>query len=306
MPEFNGVTSRHIEAFHHVFALRSITRAALRLQVSQPSISKMIRFIEYRLGVSLFDKEGRGIVPTLEAEALFEKSSEVVRTVADFNVLATALVASRLGAIRLGCTISLGMTLVPIILRHLFSAPDRFHVDISHMQSSELESSLLKGEFDAIICFNPEESTLVKKVSLIEGRLMVAAPTNIALPDGMLRLEELAGFPFVRLKSQKHGETSVSLEEILTQNNAQMNWVAETEAISTAYALVQSGVGCAFIDEWSLMQLGSAENVAVRDFEPSLTYEIGVLYRSDQSDSEKVMSFVKSLSKVAPALEFPG
>ena len=61
---------RHIEVFHAVYTCGSITAAAKMLNVSQPSVSKVLAHAEQQLGFALFDRLKGKIIPTQEAERL--------------------------------------------------------------------------------------------------------------------------------------------------------------------------------------------------------------------------------------------
>ena len=59
---------RHIQYFVCLYEEGSVTRAARRLNVVQPALSMQIRRLEKRLGVDLFERTPRGVVPTPSAE----------------------------------------------------------------------------------------------------------------------------------------------------------------------------------------------------------------------------------------------
>ena len=62
---------RHIEIFHCVYVNGSVSAAARALNVSQPSVSKMLRHAESLLGFQLFRRTNGGLVPTEDAHSLF-------------------------------------------------------------------------------------------------------------------------------------------------------------------------------------------------------------------------------------------
>ncbi len=68
---------RHIEVFHAIYSCGSVTRAAEVLNVSQPSVSKVLAHAEQQLGYRLFDRIKGKLVPTPEADQLFTHVDEV-------------------------------------------------------------------------------------------------------------------------------------------------------------------------------------------------------------------------------------
>ena len=61
------ISSKQIEIFYEVYKNSSMTAAANKLQISQPSISKTLKSIENNLGFKLFIRQGKKIIPTDEA-----------------------------------------------------------------------------------------------------------------------------------------------------------------------------------------------------------------------------------------------
>lgn len=70
--------TRHLQIFTAVYRTRSFTRAAEELFTSQPTISEHMKNLEDRLGCRLFDRLGRSIAPTPEADILYPKAVEIL------------------------------------------------------------------------------------------------------------------------------------------------------------------------------------------------------------------------------------
>ena len=68
---------RHIEIFHAIYTTGSITNAAKILHVSQPSVSKVLSHAELQLGFNLFDRVKGRLIPTDEAEMLFDEVDKI-------------------------------------------------------------------------------------------------------------------------------------------------------------------------------------------------------------------------------------
>lgn len=96
-----------LRIFSEVYRLRSFTRAAETLHISQPTISEHIKNLEEELAGKLFDRMGRGIIPTAEAELLFPRVRQLLDAL---NRLQEDLVRSREA---IGGEISLGASTIP-------------------------------------------------------------------------------------------------------------------------------------------------------------------------------------------------
>ena len=71
---------RHLRYFIAVADAGGVSRAANRLNISQPAISRQIRDLETELGISLFDRRGGRLVLTAEGEDLLSRSRELSRS----------------------------------------------------------------------------------------------------------------------------------------------------------------------------------------------------------------------------------
>ena len=69
--------SRHIEVFHAIYTHGSISTAARALNVSQPSLSKVLKHAEDQLGFALFRRVRGRLVPTEEAHVLYRNVADI-------------------------------------------------------------------------------------------------------------------------------------------------------------------------------------------------------------------------------------
>jgi len=76
---------RKLEAFCKVYELKSFSKAGLELQLSQPTISAHVANLEEELGVPLFDRLGRTVLPTQAGEVLYRGAKQVFQQVGRIN-----------------------------------------------------------------------------------------------------------------------------------------------------------------------------------------------------------------------------
>lgn len=110
---------RHLRVFIAVAQSGSMVRAAERLAISQPVVSKAIAELEQLVGVSLFDRAAHGVTPTACGSALLGRSAAIVddlkTTVSELRHLADPT----RGELRIGCEENLATGLLPTLVDQL-------------------------------------------------------------------------------------------------------------------------------------------------------------------------------------------
>lgn len=202
---------RQLRTFVHVAELGSLSKAADRLRIAQPALSRQMRMLEDELKVPLFTRHGRGMVLTSSGEVLLARAVAVLR---DMEA-ARADVAAESGVVRgqvvLGTPPSLGTRLsAPLVERFLNQHPQVF-IRIVPAFSGYLLDWLQRGEIDLAVMYEPEvrqnlriEPLISETLFLIGGRgsrrkrrvsLATALRHRLILPgpqQGLRRLVERA------------------------------------------------------------------------------------------------------------------
>jgi DNA-binding transcriptional LysR family regulator len=104
---------RHLRYFGSVAEAASVSKAALRLHISQPALSRQIHDLERELGVRLFVRVGRGIRLTAEGEVLLASTREVLTRAESLGARARALAGGTVGVLRVGATPQVMQNILP-------------------------------------------------------------------------------------------------------------------------------------------------------------------------------------------------
>ena len=288
------ISSRHIEVFYHVYNEGSLTRAAKVLNVSQPLISKTLAYAEHKLKLKLFVRHARRLSPTPEADLLFQHAASVNKEISQFNNIADNLVKDPSSTINIGCTPSLGLGLLPKLLNMYLTKTPGTKFNVVNLQSIDLEEQLKELTFDLIICFNPDHSALFQKTQLLEGLLVLAAPLNNSPEGKIFKLSQIKKQPFIKVKNLKTGSSKRNLDNYLDSAGVKVNWIAETETMQVAKAMVEQGAGYAIIDDFSAQVYGS--RISVHKLEPSISYEISMVSNKEKPLSVSAQKFIDFLS----------
>ena len=139
---------RHIEVFQAVYTSGSVTGAAEILNVSQPSVSKVLAHAEQQLGYALFDRVRGKLVPTPEADLLFSHVRSVSDSVDRLRHVAENLRSAEAGTIRIAATPAFGIDMLPKTIasyREIHSGT-LFVVETLHHE--EMANALLESRLD--------------------------------------------------------------------------------------------------------------------------------------------------------------
>lgn len=119
----------------------SMAKAAQRLSVSQPAVSKALADLEHAIGLRLLDRGPQGVTPTLYGEALLRRSANVFdelrQAVQELDLLANATA----GEIRIGCNESLSAALLPDVVDELASTHPGLVLHVTQMVRPITEES---------------------------------------------------------------------------------------------------------------------------------------------------------------------
>ncbi len=286
---------RQIEVFHAVYSSGSMTSAAAMLNVSQPSVSKVLAHAEQQLGYLLFERRKGKLIPTPEAHQLFAHVTDVYRHVDRLKRVASNLGTGQSGMIRVASTPAFGIDLLPAaVASFLDDHPDtRFEINTLHFE--EIVDALLEARVDIGLAFDPAKRPGIEMQQLGIGRFMVLAPPDFDLCGrDTLSLDDLQDCPFVGLNSQ--GPLGRMLSTYLATSDVDLEVVAWSETYHIAKALVAKGKGVTIADEITARS-SIGGDVQTVPLSPSLDFDIAVLHADNTPLSVAGNAFVEHLGR---------
>lgn len=191
--------TQSLTAFIEIADSASFTRAAERLHLSQPAISKRLRSLEQQIGQRLFDRVGRSVLLTDAGQALLPYARRVLQTVEDGRRALSQLSDRVSGRLSIGTSHHIGLhRLPPVLKRFVIDYPD-VDLDLHFMDSEDACEAVLAGKLELGIVTLP----LQPLPNLDSGRVwpdplaVVVAPSHPLAGRRRLRLEDLAEHPAV-------------------------------------------------------------------------------------------------------------
>lgn len=284
---------RQIEVFHAIYTSGSMTNAAALLNVSQPSISKVLAHAEQQLGYRLFDRVKGKLIPTPEAHRLFAHVRAIYRDVTRLRQVATNIGAASAGRIRVASTPALGLEVLPrAVARYQHDHQGTiFEIETLHLE--EIVDALRESRIDLGFAFDPEERPGIRQRQLASGRFVVLAPQHATF-DGRteLTVKMLADLPFIALNSR--GPLGRALSDYLADAAVELNVVAWTETYHVARELVARGAGFTIADDVTARFHG-AGNIRRFGLRPALKFNVKALHLDKTPLSLGARRFSKQL-----------
>jgi DNA-binding transcriptional LysR family regulator len=252
-----------------------MTGAAARLNVSQPSVSKVLAHAEQQLGYLLFDRVKGKLVPTPEAHRLFAHVSAVYRDVDRLRHVAENLRAGNSGHIRIAGTPAFGLEVLPNAVAAFREVHEDTIFEIETLHLDEMNEALLESRVDIGLAFDPTPIPGIVEETLATSRFVVLAPPAIDFGGkDRLNAKDLCGHPFIGLNSR--GPLGRSLSTYLEPVAHDLNVVTWSETYYVAKALVACGVGLTIADEISAKS-GGTKGIQILPLDPALSFDIKVL-----------------------------
>jgi DNA-binding transcriptional LysR family regulator len=190
---------RDLNIFLVVASERSMSKAAARLAVSQPAVSKAIADMEYALGAPLLDRGPHGVEPTLYGQALIKRSltvfDELRQSVKDIESLRDPTV----GEARIGCTGTLAAGIVPVVIETLTRRHPRISIQVNDADFNTLLRELRDRNVDLAIgrAMAPVADEDIESEKLFDDRLLVVAGLqNKWAGRRKIRFDDLLGEPW--------------------------------------------------------------------------------------------------------------
>jgi DNA-binding transcriptional LysR family regulator len=146
-----SLDQRQLLAFVAVVDSGSVGRAAERVNISQPALSRLVRAMEHRLGVRLFDRVTTGMALTEAGEAFLPHARLLVAELSEATDLIDEIKGLKRGQVRLGAVSSVTSTFLPDAIHRFQSCEPGLLVRIHEADTDTLLSQLLKREVDLVI-----------------------------------------------------------------------------------------------------------------------------------------------------------
>jgi len=243
------VDFRQLRYFLEVAAHQNFSRAAEKLHVAQPAVSRHIQHLEKELGVELFSRVGRGVVLTKAGVLLSEQAASILRQIERVRdaVAAEGLVPQ--GTVSIGAPPSVGYVLFPMLIEAYQALYPNVTVRlvegmtrnlIECLQADSIDIALVSTE--AAASANENDRELVYNAIAREDMYLFGARGGPSLPRE-ISVTTLSGLPLI-LTGKPNAAREV-LEHAASSAGVTLKVAVEIESLMVMKELVRNGKGYA-------------------------------------------------------------
>ncbi len=228
----------------------SISRAAGRLNVSQPSLTRQLRDLENRLDTPLFERTGQGVRVTSAGKTFVCRSREILRSVDALDQEVRAVAAGYAGTLRLGFVGSaINGPLGPGIMRLRTELPHAELVLREAFDDRELMSLVRDGDLDIAVHRLPIRDPSLTSSPWASEPLSVFFREDLPLaaPETPLPLSNLEGLDLILWPRGSAPQAYDEVMGLYQRAGAVPRTVATAHTVQTILALVACGVGVAIM-----------------------------------------------------------
>ncbi|MFG1270722.1 LysR family transcriptional regulator [Xanthobacter versatilis] len=266
----------------HVAELGSLSKAADRLHIAQPALSRQIRLLEKELGIYLFERHGRGMVITDIGRDVLDHAIRIMSEMDFIRATASNTGTSYKGMVMIGTTPTVAEIVTVPLVRKIKQTHPELAVRFSSAFSGHLLDWLQRGELDLTVSYDPKPLKSLRIVPvMLESLLVVSAGRNKLrlnrpVPFARLAEEELV------MPSPRHGLRSI-LDDCARQAGIQLRASVEADAFGAMIDLVRNGLGSTVLPLAPIYNLVKAGDLCAAPLvDPTPTRKLVVAFPVDR------------------------
>ncbi|WP_121256949.1 LysR family transcriptional regulator [Nocardioides ferulae] len=235
----------------------SLTAAAEQLGYAQPSVSEQIRALEKSLGVQLFRRVGRGVVPTTVGDTLRPYAENALAAVDEARRAVASVRSFETGTIRFGMFGTARLYAGADLVADVLARYPGVRVELVGQNSTDVQEELRRGRIEAAMLAVPSvtsEGMSVTPVARDELVYISADPARLETPVTAHRLS-LASLVMSETTWRATDSTRMVLRRMLHETGRNPQTRIEVEDVETAVELVGKGLADSVVPKGAAEQL---------------------------------------------------
>ncbi len=265
---------RQLQAFHAIVDTGTVTGAADLLGISQPGISNLLALLERQTNFKLFERVHGRLVPTPEADLLFQEIDTVVRGLDHVTQTVLDLQNKKAGQLQVASQHSMSFGFVPkTIAKFAKSRPD-MNISFQSQYSSKIQEWVMSGLFEIGICEMPLLYDGLKSHPLHVETMLAMHEDNPLARHEVLTPKLLEHEPFIVMGPDHM--THRRLREAFHNEGIPLKTRVHSHLFKNLLSFVKEGMGVSILDRF-VLDFDFEGGFITRRFQPTIMMNMAVI-----------------------------
>ena len=225
-------------------------RAATRLNMTQPPLSRSIQLLEQALGAKLIARTNRAVKLTPAGRVFLLEARRILQLTETSTLAVRRMASGEAGTIALGFTASSGYSFLPRLLLQRAARTPNINMVLKEMVGTDQIGDLLTGAIDLGLMRSPVKTPGFMNLKVASERLVAALPIgDPRLSEVSLRLSDFDGQPLILFAQDGSRHFHDLLQKLFEQEGIAPVTTQSLSQIHSMLALVRAGMGTAIVPE---------------------------------------------------------
>ncbi|AGH80475.1 hypothetical protein PCNPT3_02665 [Psychromonas sp. CNPT3] len=266
-----------LNAFRAVIECQTVTSAAERLNLSQPSVSRSISALERKVGFKLFIRKGNRLLLSDEGKAFYFEVANVFDALISLDRAAVSISGLHFGSFKIGIMPLFSDCFLPRILASILKQSGKMKLSVKTERSESVLQRVQSQTIDiGLALIDGDHPGVMSQKVITECVCLIPASSPLAKLD-CIDIYDLAGLILIRHEKDR---TQLKVDRLLRRYNISVQESVKVSFASTAAALVKECVGIAITDPFTAYTATESDSVVMRPLKFSLPFEFSILYPS--------------------------
>ncbi|CAM4269917.1 LysR family transcriptional regulator [Bacillus manliponensis] len=292
---------RQLECFMAVCKELHFTRAAERLNISQPSLSQQIKNLEFAVGTPLFDRIGKKTALTEAGRILLIHSQRIFHEIEQAHSALRDLNGLHRGKLTIGSLLTCVSYLLPPTILDFKRLYPNIELSVFGLRTGEIRNKLLENELDLGIVFFPMKDEEFEETPLFTEELALAVPSNHPFANlKEVNMKAIENVPTVLLP--KNYFLRNLIDKYCKELEISIKPTLEMTTMESLVHMVSEGIGVTILPAPYLDSLKNSDIVHVKLINPTPKRDIGIIYRKDKFMCAASRTFIAQLTETSKIL----
>ncbi len=292
---------QQLSAFRAVMQTGTTTAAAQMLNTTQPSISRRLQELQASTQLKLFELLGGRLRPTSEGRLLHKTIERYFSGLEGIETVVDSMRKAGVGTLRIGCTPTLGIGLIPPPISELLKKFPKTHISLETGGTPQLSNLLHQDMLDIVLTTGRIEDNDLHTEVLTSSSAVCVLPLDHRLQQAdKINLETIKSQKIISLSDTD--ELTQQIKQFLESHQISHDFIIETPSSITVCALVAAGTGIGIVNPYVASTFDG--KLLIKPFHPQIATPVQLVMPTHTAPSLLSNHFIDILRSHIRQLKF--